>query len=248
LLARVVEIAAERRGGPPEHVTVTHPAGWGPFKTDLLGQAVALAGLRGVPTGTCTEPEAAAITHASRERVAVGDRVAVYDLGGGTFDAAVLVRGEHGFALAGPPEGVEHLGGVDFDEAVFAHVLAAAGVDPGLDDTDPAVLAALTRLRRDCVEAKEVLSSHVDTAVRVALPGVVRPVRLTRGELDEMLRHAVDETVAAMHRPLAMDAHPKHDVALGAALHGGYARRAARPLSPPVPAVDSSAVTAAVVL
>ncbi|MCO1655737.1 Hsp70 family protein [Pseudonocardia sp. S2-4] len=277
LLRRVVDVATERRGGPPERVTVTHPANWGPFKRDLLGQAVELAGLRGVPTSTCTEPEAAAIAYASRARVALGERVAVYDLGGGTFDAAVLVRGETGFRLAGPPEGVEHLGGVDFDEAVFRHVLAAAGADADLDDSDPAVLAALTRLRRDCVEAKEVLSSHVDTAVRVALPGIDRSVRLTRGELDDMLRPAVDETVAAMHRalesagtapeglsaivmvggssriplvsqvvstafrrPLAMDNHPKHDVALGAALHGAPVRRAAAPVP------DASAVTAAV--
>ena len=84
LLAWVVGIATERQGGPPEHVCVTHPANWGPFKRDLLGQAVEMAGLRNVEM--CTEPEAAAITYASRNRVAEGDRVAVYDLGGGTFD------------------------------------------------------------------------------------------------------------------------------------------------------------------
>ena len=47
LLAWVVGIATERQGGPPEHVCVTHPANWGPFKRDLLGQAIELAGLRG---------------------------------------------------------------------------------------------------------------------------------------------------------------------------------------------------------
>ena len=125
LLAWVVGIATERQGGPPEHVCVTHPANWGPFKRDLLGQAVEMAGLRNVEM--CTEPEAAAITYASRNRVAEGDRVAVYDLGGGTFDAAVLVPDGAGFRLAGPPEGVEQLGGIDFDEAVFRHVLDVAG-------------------------------------------------------------------------------------------------------------------------
>ena len=64
-----------------------------------------------------------------------------------------------GFRLLGPPEGVEHLGGIDFDEAVFRHVLTALGDDvAGLDDTDPATATALARLRRDCVEAKEALS------------------------------------------------------------------------------------------
>ena len=115
-------------------------------------------------------------------------------------------------------------------------------------------MAALARLRRDCVEAKEILSSSTDTVVAVALPGVNRSVRLTRGELDDMLRPAIGETVAAMRRvlasagvqpadlsailmvggssriplvsellsgefgrPLALDNHPKHDIALGAA-------------------------------
>ena len=107
--------------------------------------------------------------------MAEGDRVAVYDLGGGTFDAAVLVREGAGFRLPGPPEGVEHLGGIDFDEAVFRHVLTALGDDvAALDDTDPATATALARLRRDCVEAKEALSFSVDTVVPVALPGITR--------------------------------------------------------------------------
>jgi actin-like ATPase involved in cell morphogenesis len=278
LLAWVVGVATERHGGPPEQVCLTYPANWGPFKRDLLGQAVGLAGLRNVEA--CTEPEAAAITYASRNRVAEGDRVAVYDLGGGTFDAAVLIRDGAGFRLAGPPEGVEHLGGIDFDEAVFRHVLAALGPDvAALDDTDPATATALARLRRDCVEAKEVLSFSVDTVVPVALPGISTSVRLTRGEFDDMLRPAIGETVsatrrvlessgvepgdlsaivlvggssriplvsemlsAAFGRPLAIDNHPKHDVALGAAIRGTPAAQ------PPAsaPAAPAAAATTAV--
>ena len=274
LLAWVVGIAPERQGGPPEHVCVTHPANWGPFKRDLLGQAIEIAGLRGVATSTRTEPESAAIAYASRDRVAEGDRVAVYDLGGGTFDAAVLVREGAGFRFAGPPEGVEHLGGIDFDEAVFRHVLTPLGDDvAALDDTDPATATGLARLRRDCVEAKEVLSFAVDTVVPVVLPGVTRSVRLTRGELDDMLRPAIGETVAATRRvldsagvepgdlaaivlvggssriplvsellsaefgrPLALDNHPKHDVALGAAIRD---TPAAQPAVPTAAAANS---------
>jgi hypothetical protein len=77
LLAWVIGIATERQGGPPEHVCVTHPANWGPVKRDLLGQAITMAGLRGAETSTRTEPEAAAIAYASRDRVAEGDRVAL---------------------------------------------------------------------------------------------------------------------------------------------------------------------------
>jgi molecular chaperone DnaK (HSP70) len=115
----------------------------------------------------------------------------------------VLVREGAGFRLLGPPEGVEHLGGIDFDEAVFQHVLTSLGDDvAGLDDSDPATTTGLARLRRDCVEAKEVLSFSVDTVVPVALPGLNRSVRLTRGEFEDMLRPAIGETVAAMRRVL----------------------------------------------
>jgi molecular chaperone DnaK len=282
LLAWVVGIATERQGGPPEHVCVTHPANWGPFKRDLLGQAVEMAGLRNVEM--CTEPEAAAITYASRNRVAEGDRVAVYDLGGGTFDAAVLVPDGAGFRLAGPPEGVEQLGGIDFDEAVFRHVLTSLGPEVAdLDDMDPATATALARLRRDCVEAKEVLSFSIDTVVPVALPGITKSVRLTRGDLDDMLRPAIAETVSATRRvldsarvdpgdlaaivlvggssriplvsemlsaefsrPLAIDNHPKHDVALGAAIRGTPAARPAAARPAPTPTAAQTAAAAAV--
>ena len=132
-----------------------------------------------------------------------GDKVAVYDLGGGTFDACVLEKTETGFRALGTPEGVEHLGGVDFDEAVLRHVLGALGAGAAaLDPEDPAVTVGLARLRRDCVEAKEALSTDVDTLVPVALPGLSTTVRITRAEFELMIRPALTETVAAMGRAL----------------------------------------------
>ena len=109
------------------------PPNWGPYKIDLLEQAVRLADLPGADL--LTEPEAAAIDYASNERIEPGEIVAVYDLGGGTFDAAVLRRTGDGFEILGAPEGIERLGGIDFDEAVFAHVRRALG--DALDDLDP---------------------------------------------------------------------------------------------------------------
>ena len=108
--------------------------------------------------------------------------VAVYDLGGGTFDAAVVRKtAAGGFELLGTPEGIEQLGGVDFDEAVFAHVRAALGADwAALDASDPEVLAAVARLRRECTAAKEALSHDTEVLVPVLLPGVHTQVRLGR--------------------------------------------------------------------
>jgi molecular chaperone DnaK len=281
LLSWVVGVATERRGEPPAHVTVTYPANWGPFKRDLLTQAIAMADL--VEVDVCTEPEAAAITYAWRNRVAEGDRVAVYDLGGGTFDAAVLERKGGRFGLVGAPEGVEHLGGIDFDEAVFHHVVSSLrGTGAELEGDDDASLVALARLRRDCVEAKEALSADTETVVPVVLPGTNTSVRLTRGEFEDMLRPSIQETVAALRRvlrssgteparlaaivlvggssriplvsellsaefgrPLALDTHPKHDVALGAALRTaqGLAPSAAEPARAATPAVSRTTTT-----
>ncbi|GAB1691434.1 Hsp70 family protein [Krasilnikovia sp. M28-CT-15] len=250
-LDHILGTAAAAEGGPPASVVVTCPANWGPYKRDLLRQAARLADLETIALRT--EPEAAAVQFASGERVTPGEIIAVYDLGGGTFDAAVLRRTATGFELLGEPEGIEQLGGIDFDEAVFDHVLATLGASAP-DTDDPEVGAACARLRRDCVEAKEALSEDTEVLVPVALPGLHTRVRLTRHEFEAMIFPPLEETTGAMRRalrsagvsadqlrtillsggssriplvtqvlgstfgcPTALDPHPEHSIALGAA-------------------------------
>ncbi|MCX6463562.1 MAG: Hsp70 family protein, partial [Pseudonocardiales bacterium] len=187
VVAEVVDTVAAREGGPAEHVVVTHPAEWGAHRRAELAGALAARGLPGV--GHRTEPEAAAIGYASGLRLAPGDAVAVYDLGGGTFDAAVVRRTGDGFTLLGSPGGVDRLGGVDFDDRVFAHVRAALGPAwEALDPTDPEVLAAAAALRRECTAAKEALSVDTEVLVPVMLPGLHTRVRLGRAEFEDMIR------------------------------------------------------------
>ena len=255
LLRWTTDEVAKQEGSAPESIAVTHPANWGPYKTDLLGQSIRLAGLD--KAEMLTEPEAAAIYYASTERIDPGDVIAVYDLGGGTFDAAVLRKTESGFEILGQPEGIERLGGIDFDAAVFAHVARSLdGALEQLDEDDPTAMAAVTRLRQECVDAKEGLSTDTDVSIPVLLPGLQTEVRLTRTEFESMVRPTLTETIAALHRalrsaqvdpadvksvllvggssriplvsqlvgaevgrPVAIDAHPKHAIALGAALH-----------------------------
>ena len=110
----------------------------------------------------------------------------VYDLGGGTFDAAVLRRDGRGFRLAGPPEGIEHLGGIDFDEAVFRHVLGGAGRRGrgARDPEDPATATARRRLRRDCVWRRRRCVGATPRSWCRRCPASARSVRLTRAELE----------------------------------------------------------------
>ena len=205
LLRWVVDAVANREGEMPTTITITHPANWGAYKKDLLEQAVHLAGLAGPGTPTIrllSEPEAAAIHYAGTERVEPGQAVAVYDLGGGTFDAAVLRATGDSFAILGAPEGIERLGGIDFDAAVLGHVARTLGGLDDLDPDDPAVATAVAHLRDQCTAAKEALSVDTQTIVPVMLPGRHTEVRLTRSELEAMLRPAIEETVTATTRAL----------------------------------------------
>ncbi|MGQ0576235.1 MAG: Hsp70 family protein [Pseudonocardia sp.] len=201
LVRWVVDRVAEREGGPAARIAVTHPASWGAHKKDLLGAALATQGLKVV---FLAEPQAAALHYASAERVERGSTIAVYDLGGGTFDAAVVHKDNSaGFALVGRPEGLERLGGIDFDQAVFDHVRAGLpGAFDTLDDADPAVLAAVARIRRDCTEAKEALSADTEVSIPVLLPDSRGSVRLHRSEFEELIRGQVDDTVAALRRAI----------------------------------------------
>ncbi len=205
LLRWVVDAVASREGEMPTTITITHPANWGAYKKDLLEQAVHLAGLSGPGNPTIrllSEPEAAAIHYASTERVEPGQAVAVYDLGGGTFDVAILRATGDSFAILGAPEGIERLGGIDFDAAVLGHVSRTLGGLDELDPDDPAVATAVAHLRDQCTAAKEALSTDTQTIVPVMLPGRHTEVRLTRSELEAMVRPALDETIAATTRAL----------------------------------------------
>jgi molecular chaperone DnaK len=200
LVRWVVDRVAQREGGPAARIAVTHPAAWGSHKKDRLGGALAAQGL---PVTFLAEPQAAALHYASAERVEPGSTIAVYDFGGGTFDAAVVHKDGHSFTLLGRPEGVDRLGGVDFDEIVFQHVLnGMPEAFEGLDESDPAVLSAVAAIRRECVEAKEALSSDTDVSIPVLTPLAQGSVRLHRSEFEAAIRPEVEETVEALRRAI----------------------------------------------
>src|SRR6185312_3291437 len=177
------------------------------------------------------------------------------DLGGGTFDVATLRKTEGGFEMLGEPEGVERLGGIDFDAAIYGYVVDQLGAV--LDDVppdNPDWIAAVSRLREECTSAKETLSVAPDATIEVWLPTGRHEVTITAEKFNELIEPPVTETLKAVRRALqsahvapadvgrillvggssripiirtsieadldirtAVDAHPKHAVALGAA-------------------------------
>ncbi|HEX4361363.1 MAG TPA: Hsp70 family protein [Pseudonocardia sp.] len=201
LLRDVVQRVVENEGGPPERVVLTHPANWGPFRRALFEEVASFAGVANPIM--VTEPEAAAARYAASRQLAADQTVAVYDLGGGTFDATVLRAVPGGVEILGSPEGVERLGGVDFDEAVFGYVnFHSNGQLAELDLRDPRISSAMARLRQDCVLAKETLSVDTETTIPVFLPGKHFEVTLTRADFEELIRAQVDSTIGALSRTL----------------------------------------------
>jgi molecular chaperone DnaK len=278
LLRSIVDRVSQQLGERPAAIALCHPAAYGAYKLDLLQQAVRQADIGDVTL--LTEPEAAALDYARQERVPSGTVIAIYDFGGGTFDATILRKTDAGFEALGQPEGLERLGGIDFDEALFRRaldVVAASGV--AVDANDPATMAAIARLRDECRRAKEALSSDTDATIPIFLPGIQTEMRLTRAEFEDMIRPRIHETIAALGRatrsaglefgaidrillvggssriplvaemvrdatgrPVAVDAHPKHTMAMGAAYVAEQQRVATASAAAAAAAVSPAAV------
>ena len=195
LMARwVLDTVTAQQGQAPAAIALTHPANWTRFQLELLRKALTDVDLGAVEL--LSEPAAAALDYAASNGIDRDALVLVYDLGGGTFDVALLRRHDEGFEHEIEPFGIERLGGIDVDEAVLQFVLGFVPSDV-LEQARATVpgRTALAELRRVCVDAKEALSSDVGADVPIILPGHRATVRITRGELERMIRPLVRQTI-----------------------------------------------------
>ncbi len=205
LLVRwVVDLVLQREGVAAQGIILTHPAGWTPGDIQAVADALAAAELPVVRF--CSGLEAAAAGYSVRERSALGCTIAVYDLGGGTCEAAVIRKtGAGSFVTLGIPERLERLGGAGFDDAVFGHVLTAV---PALRELESGTAEtarfkrSLALCRRDCTEAKEALSVQTEVTIPVLLPQVQTQVCLSRAEFEDLIRPQVQQSVEALRRTL----------------------------------------------
>ncbi len=202
MIEGVVEQIVAQEGEQPRRVALTHPADYGRHKLDQLRDAAAGAGIRApllIP-----EPIAAAVAYAARSSTPAGGHLVVYDLGGGTFDAAVVRRDADGPTIVGTAEGLERLGGVDFDDEVFDHVdRALQGRVRSLESGDRDARTAVARLREESRTAKEALSSDTETHISVLIPDAPATIRVTRDDLEIMVRQRVEETLPVLDRVVA---------------------------------------------
>ncbi|MFY1650166.1 Hsp70 family protein [Solwaraspora sp. WMMB762] len=225
-LLRHVAAEARRQLGGVDEVRLTHPVRWGERRRMVLVQAAYAAGL---PRPTLiAEPVAAASYYTSALGAAVppGRALAVYDLGGGTFDAAVVRRTATGFDVLAE-QGLAELGGLDFDQALVEHLggvysPSRTTVWNGLvAPSDTGSRRARALLYDDVRGAKEMLSRTVSADVH--LPALDIAAHVTRDELESLIRDHLARTVTCLAQTVAAAGLAPADL-VGVFLVGGSSR------------------------
>jgi molecular chaperone HscA len=215
-ILRVLKARAEAAlGGELDGAVITVPAYFDDGQRQATRDAGRLAGLEVMRL--LNEPTAAALAY-GLDKQAEGT-FAVFDLGGGTFDISIL-KLEDGVFEVKSTGGDSALGGDDFDRAVAAHLLRQMGLPE-----DAAGDRRLTRRVLDAArDAKEALTTLTATEVVIERrPGDVWRGRLTRDELDAVVRPVLDRCEPPARRALR-DAGLEAKQLSGVILVGGATR------------------------
>ncbi|APU17901.1 MULTISPECIES: Hsp70 family protein [Actinoalloteichus] len=204
VLRRVAEEARRQLGANPDLVLLTHPADWHRIRCNTLRSAARAAGWAD-SVRLLAEPAAAAAHFAGLEdqqrRLAPGHALAVFDMGGGTTDAALVLRtgGDDWQVLA--EAGLSDVGGTDIDQALLEHVRRAVGEGrPEWPELLRPTTAASRRSARamidDVREGKEALSRYAQTDI--PLPAPLPDAHVTREELEALVRPQLERAVAML--------------------------------------------------
>ena len=189
------ELLRQFNGLDPDELCLTHPARWeaGEPKMQRLEAAARQAGFTGLRL--LPEPCAAALALAADgqlDEVGEGEVVAVYDLGGGTFDIALLSRiSGGGFELTGEPGGDQELGGEWLDDCLYERLSSQLPTDDEVSLRDPGRSPdpllwrrAGFAFRQGIRRAKERLSREVSTQIALYPPFSLDRLSLTRADLE----------------------------------------------------------------
>ena len=206
VLAKMKKTAEDYLGETISEAVITVPAYFNDSQRQATKDAGRIAGLD--VKRIINEPTAAALAYGMDKQE--GDKVvAVYDLGGGTFDISIIeideVEGEHTFEVLAT-NGDTHLGGEDFDNRFINYLVAEFKKDQGMDlTTDP---LAMQRLKEAAEKAKCELSSAQQTDVN--LPYITADgsgpkhmnIKVTRAKLESLVEDMVKATLEPLKRAL----------------------------------------------
>lgn len=193
ILQKMKQTAEEYLGETVTDAIVTVPAYFNDSQRQSTKDAGRIAGLNVLRI--INEPTAAALAYGIEKKK--DEKIAVYDLGGGTFDISILELADGLFEVKST-NGDTHLGGDDFDHAVIDWLISEFKKEQGIDLNNDKM--ALQRLKEAAEKAKKELSSSLQTDIN--LPYLTADasgpkhlnVSLTRSKFEELIRDLVEKT------------------------------------------------------
>ena len=202
VLRKLKEDAEAKLGEAVNQAVITVPAYFNDSQRNATKDAGRIAGLEVLRI--INEPTAASLAYGMDKK---GDQtIAVYDLGGGTFDISILQIGEGVFEVKAT-NGDTHLGGDDFDQRIMDWIVAEFKRDQGIDLTQDRM--ALQRLKEAGEKAKIELSNVMQTEIN--LPFITADasgpkhltMTLSRSKLEQLIGDLVDRTVGPCKQAIA---------------------------------------------
>ena len=201
ILQKLKESAEAHLGEKVTQAVITVPAYFNDSQRQATKDAGKVAGLEVLRI--VNEPTAAALAYGLDKKK--DEKVAVFDLGGGTFDISILELGEGVFEVKST-NGDTHLGGDDFDERIIQWLVAEFKKDQGIDLSKDRM--ALQRLKEAAEKAKCELSTTLETEIN--LPFVTADasgpkhlnLKLTRAKLEQLVDDLIQRTVSPCRQAL----------------------------------------------
>ena len=200
ILQKIKADAESYLGEKVTQAVITVPAYFDDSQRQATKQAGEIAGLEVLRI--INEPTAAALAYGLDKKEA--HTIAVYDLGGGTFDISILELGE-GVTEVKSTNGDTHLGGDDFDQRIIEHIADEFQKEHGVDlRKDP---QALQRLKESAEKAKIELSSSQEASINQPFitQGKDGPLHLTmtltRAKLESLVEELIQKTLLGARHP-----------------------------------------------
>ncbi|ORA16962.1 hypothetical protein BST12_20320, partial [Mycobacterium angelicum] len=202
---RALAYAAAGGRALPDSVVVTYPAHWGSAAVDALGAALSRVTewSHGAHPLTLI-PDAAAALFAARANPGIPARgiVGVCDFGGsGTSITLVDADGE--YQPVAPTVRHHDFSGDLIDQALLTYLISELPNTGSFDPQSTSAIGSLARLRTECRNAKQQLSSSTVATLSDVLPGGRGDLRLTRNELEDAIRDSLNGVVQAMEQTIA---------------------------------------------
>ncbi len=195
VLQKMKKTAEDYLGQDVTEAVITVPAYFNDAQRKATQEAGEIAGLK--VRRIINEPTAAALAY-GLDRKQQDEKIAVYDLGGGTFDISILELGDGVFEVKST-NGNTHLGGDDFDERIINWLADEFQKDEGVDlRKDP---MALQRLKESAEKAKIELSSATETEINLPyimpVDGIPKHLvrKLTRAKFEQLVDDLVQATI-----------------------------------------------------